>query len=108
GFVALYSLPLLAVGGPPVPTGAWRPLLLGGFLVALQGLLLISALAIYARATTINVVYSARGLWSVALVWVVGPWFGNRERERGAIVFRARLAGAALLLAAIVLVVAMR
>jgi len=107
GFVALYSLPLLFVG-KPVPPGAWRPLLLGGLLVAVQGLLLISALALYSRATTINVVYSARGLWSVTVVWLVGPWFGNRERDQGARVLRARLAGAALLLAAIVIVVASR
>lgn len=108
GFVALYSLPLLAIAGKPVPPGAWRPLLLGAVLVAVQGLLLISSLALFARATTINVVYSARGLWSVALVWIVGHWFGNRERERGGAVFRSRLAGAALLLGAIVLVIAAR
>jgi drug/metabolite transporter (DMT)-like permease len=104
--VGLYSLPLLAVGGKPVPAGAWRPLLLGSLLVAVQGSMLISSLAIFARATTINVVYSARGFWSVPLVWIIGPWFGNRERDQGSAVFRARLAGAALLLAAIVIVVA--
>jgi uncharacterized membrane protein len=108
GLVALYSLPLLLAAGDPVPTGAWRPLLIGSLLVSLNGLLLISSLAFFARATTINVVYSARGLWSIAAVWLVGPWFGNREREQGKSVLRARLAGAALLLAAIVLVVAMR
>ena len=108
GLVALFSLPLLALPSDPVPAAAWRPLLAGGLLGAFQALLLISALALYARATTINVVYSARGLWSVGAVWVLGPWFGNRERERGAAVFRARLAGAALLLGAIVLVIAAR
>jgi drug/metabolite transporter (DMT)-like permease len=106
--VALFSLPLLALPTDPVPAAAWRPLVSGGVLGAVQALLLISALALFARATTINVVYSARGLWSVAAVWVLGPWFGNRERERGAAVFRARLAGAALLLSAIVLVIAAR
>lgn len=105
GFVSLFSLPLLAVAAEPVPSGGWRPLLLGGFLMALQGLLLIGSISFFARATTINVVYSARGLWSVALVWIIGPWFGNRERDQGPAVFRARLAGAALLLGAIVLVV---
>ncbi len=108
GLVAVYSVPLLVLAGDPIPAPAWRPLLAGGVLVSIQALLLISALALFARATTINVVYSARGLWSVAAVWVLGPWFGNRERERGAAVFRARLAGAALLLGAIVLVIAAR
>jgi hypothetical protein len=41
----------------------------------------------------------------VLAVWVVGHWFGNREREQGAAVLRSRLLGAGLLLAAIVLVV---
>jgi drug/metabolite transporter (DMT)-like permease len=111
GFVALYSALPLPLGrkvlGDSVP-GSWRPLLLGGLCLAVQGALLISALALYARATTINVVYSARGLWSVLAVWVVGHWFGNREREHGAAVLRTRLLGAGLLLAAIVLVVLKR
>jgi len=107
GFVALYSVGLLAVR-EPVPAGAWRPLLLGGLFVAVQGALLITSLAVFAKATTINVVYSARGLWSVAVVWAIGHWFGNREREQGAAVLRARLLGAALLVGAIVLVVTAR
>ncbi|HZE99778.1 MAG TPA: EamA family transporter [Planctomycetota bacterium] len=111
GFVAVYSLLLLGLGRRRlggIPPGAWRPLLLGGTAIAVQGLLLITSLALYSRATRINVVYSGRGLWSVLAVWAVGPWFGNREREQGAAVFRARLAGAGLLLAAIVLVVLAR
>ena len=108
GFVALYSLVLLVVGREPVPAGAWRPLLLGGLFVAVQGAMFISSLAVFKKATTINVVYSARGLWSVAVVWAVGHWFGNRERDQGTAVLRARLLGAALLLGAIVLVVARR
>jgi len=108
GFVAFYSVGLLAVGQDPIPAGAWRPLLLGGLFVAVQGALFIGSLAVFAKATTINVVYSARGLWSVAVVWAVGHWFGNREREQGAAVLRARLLGAALLLGAIVLVITAR
>jgi drug/metabolite transporter (DMT)-like permease len=110
GFVALFSMGLLAVGLEPVPEGAWRPLLLGGLFIAVQGALLITSLAVNTKstATTINVVYSARGLWSVAVVWAIGHWFGNRERDQGAAVLRARLLGAALLLGAIVLVVAVR
>jgi drug/metabolite transporter (DMT)-like permease len=108
GFVALYSLILIAIVREPaggMPRGAWRPLLLGGLFIAIQGLLLIGSLALHAKATTINVVYSARGLWSVLAVWWVGHWFGNTERDRGGSVLRTRLFGAALLLVAIVLVV---
>ena len=106
GFVGLYSLALLAISREPVPAGAWRPLVLGGAFVAVQGAMFIGSLAVFAHATTINVVYSARGLWSVVLVWAIGHWFGNRERDQGAAVLRSRLLGAALLLGAIVLVVA--
>jgi len=52
------------------------------------------------------VVYGTRGLWSLALVWWAGRWFGNTERaEAGRRVILARLAGAALLLAAVALAV---
>jgi drug/metabolite transporter (DMT)-like permease len=111
GFVALYSVLPFAWRRDHLgvaPLGSWRPLLLAGLCLAVQGALLISSLALYAQATTINVVYSARGLWSVLAVWVVGHWFGNRERELGGAVFRARLVGAGLLLAAILLVVVRR
>ncbi len=107
-FVALYSLALIPFFHAPlraVPRPAWRPLLCGGALIATQGILLISSLSIYGQATSINVAYSARGLWSVLAVWWLGHWFENKERERGAGVLRWRLLGALLLLAAIVLVV---
>ena len=108
GFTALYSLLLAGlfhrmIGG--VPRAAWRPLLWGGGFIAIQALGLIGAVAVYGRATTLNVVYSARGLWSVLAVWGVGHWFGNRERERGSAAFRGRLIGAGLLMAAILLAV---
>lgn len=111
GCVALYSLAYLALFrkrlGPMVP-GAGRPLVLGAGLMAIQAVLLIGAIGYYAKATPINVVYSARGLWSVLAVWWVGPWFGNREREAGAAALRGRLLGAALLLSAILLAVLAR
>ena len=106
--VAAYTILYVAVFRVPlghVPREARRPLFLGGFFMAFQGVLLISAVAVFNRATTINVVYSARGLWSVLAVWGVGHWFGNRERDRGAAVLRARLVGAGLLLAAVTLAV---
>lgn len=106
-FVALYSLALIPFFHAPlraVPRPAWRPLLCGGTLIATQGIMLMSSLSIYGQATAINVVYSARGLWSVVAVWCFGHWFGNTERERGASVLGWRLFGALLLMAAIVLV----
>jgi drug/metabolite transporter (DMT)-like permease len=107
GFVAIYAIglvprfpaPLKAVAG-----GAW-PWLIGGSLVmAVQSLLFVSAVAYYGHATTANVIYSSRGLWSVVVVWLVGHWFRNAEQQVGSGILRWRLIGSALMLAAIALV----
>jgi drug/metabolite transporter (DMT)-like permease len=82
----------------------WRVLSLGGMLLALQAVILITTLAKFGDATAVNVIYSMRGLWSVAAVWFLGHWFGNRERAIGGESMRWRLIGAALLSAAVVLV----
>jgi O-antigen ligase len=50
------------------------------------------------------VLYSSRGLWSVLAVWLVGHWFANREQHHGARVLVWRFIGAALLMAAILIV----
>ncbi len=107
GFVALFSaafVPLFHAPLRTVPRAAW-PWLLGGCLfIGLQSLIFVSALARFGGATTANVLYSSRGLWSVVAVWAIGHWFKNREQQLGARVLRWRLAGAALMMAAIVLV----
>jgi drug/metabolite transporter (DMT)-like permease len=108
GMTALATLALAAVLPPAwrrVPQGAGRSLACGAALLSMQALLLIGAIAWLGRATSINVVYSARGLWSVLAVWLLGARFGNREREQGPAVFRARLLGAACLTAAVALAV---
>lgn len=82
---------------------AWPWLIAGAALMALQAVLLTGALAVFGDATAINVVYSARGLWAVAAVMVVGHWFRNEERLLGPSVLRARLCGAAVMTIAIVI-----
>lgn len=84
---------------------AWRWLVPGSLLMVLNNAAFAFTLARWRDATAANVVYSSRGLWSVALVWVVGHWFGNRERHAGGAAMTSRLVGAALMVAAIVLVV---
>ena len=81
-----------------------RPWLLGGALfMALQALFLISTLAVFGDATAVNVVYSARGLWSIAIVWLIGHWFGSHEQHLGTTILRLRLLGAAVMTTAIII-----
>ena len=64
----------------------------------------VSSISIYRQVTSANVLYSSRGLWSVA-VCAIGHWFANREQQLGARVLAWRLIGAVLLMAAILMVV---
>ena len=88
-----------------VAIGAWPWLLMASALLGTQSIIFVSTLAIHGKATAANVVYASRGLLSVAMVWLVGHWFANQEQHLGPRIMRWRLAGAALMLAAIVLVV---
>jgi drug/metabolite transporter (DMT)-like permease len=106
-FVALYSCSTVPKFPSPlwtIPRPAWRWLIGGSLVLAVQALLFISSVAYFRNATAANVVYGSRGLWSVILVWCVGHWFGNQERQLGSAVFHWRLLGAALMLVAIALV----
>ena len=98
-FVPLFREPLSAVSRP-----AWPWLLGGTVALAVQSAVFVSTLAVFGNVTAANVVYSSRGLWSVVAVWLVGHWFVNREQQLGAGVLRWRLAGAALMMGAIALV----
>jgi drug/metabolite transporter (DMT)-like permease len=75
----------------------------GSILLAVQGMMFISAVSLYRQATTANVFYSSRGLWSVVGVWAVGHWFANREQHLGAGVLAWRLVGALMLMLAILM-----
>ena len=109
GAAAVMSLALWPLFEGPLtgfPRPAWRPLLLGSVLIGVQALLLTRTLGLYPDTTRINVVYNSRGLWSVVAVWLVGHWWGNTERHAGRAVLAWRMAGAVLLLGAIVVAVA--
>lgn len=109
GTVAVLSLGLLpGVGGAVlrVPRRAWPWLVASAVLTAGQAVLITGSIAKWGDATGVNVVYSLRGLWGILLVWVVGHWFGNAERQTaGRRVLTARLVGALLIVAAVGLVV---
>jgi drug/metabolite transporter (DMT)-like permease len=98
-FIPLFKSPTQAIGGK-----GWRALLMGGALIALQAVLLVSTLARFGDAVAVNIIYGLRGMWSVLAVWLVGHWFASREASVGPEAMRSRLAGAALLSAAVVLI----
>lgn len=100
GFIPFFRGSLREITAP-----TWRWLAPGAVLLAANNAAFAYTLAQWHDATAANIVYSSRGLWSVVLVWVVGHWFGNQERHAGRGAMLSRLAGAALMVAAIVLVV---
>lgn len=87
-----------------IPRNIWQPLGLGSVLLGVQALLFVYSLSKFGRATALNIAYSSRGVWSVVLVWAIGHWFQNEERDAGHQVMFSRLAGAALVLVAVALV----
>lgn len=98
-FVPFFSAPLSAM-----PAAAWRWVGPGALLLAVNNAGVVLAIMLVGSATVVNIIYSARGLFSVLLVWLIGHWFTNDEKHRGGRVLRLRLAGAGLMVAAIVLV----
>ena len=107
GFVAVFSVVLVPFFHAPlsaIPRVAWPWLMSGCLFIGFQSLVFVMTIAKFRNATSANVVYSSRGLWSVVAVWAVGHWFANRERQLGAGVLRWRLIGAALMMVAIILV----
>ena len=98
-FVPFFHAPLTAM-----PAAAWRWVGPGALLLALNNAGVVLAIMLVGSATVVNIIYSVRGLFSVLLVWLIGHWFTNEEKDLGGRVLRLRLAGAGLMVAAIVLV----
>ena len=104
---ALYSLALLPLVRKPrfaFPWSTHKWLLAGGMVFGVQSLLLTAVIGLYGQVTLVNIVFSSRGLWNFALIWFLGHWFSNTEREMGRGVMGRRLVGAGLMFAAIVIV----
>lgn len=99
GFIPRFRAPLAAIPHP-----AWPWLLIGSVGLGVQSMLFVSSVAKWGQATPANVLYSSRGLWTVLLVWVFGHWVKSREQHLGRRVLVWRLAGAILMMSAIVLV----
>lgn len=90
---------------PPKGVFARNALLAGCLLQAGQNLIMSLVLRFHGHATSVNVVYSSRCVWSVALAWATARWVGGMEDRLPARLLWMRLGGAGLLLAAICLVV---
>jgi drug/metabolite transporter (DMT)-like permease len=99
GLVPLFRQPLKAITRKALP---W--VLGGSFLLAFQAMMMGVRLSFFGEATTANIFYSGRGLWSLILVFAVGRYFGLKEAGNGGTVVVWRSAGAVLLTGAILLV----
>lgn len=78
--------------------------LAGSAFCAMPGLCMGLALGRYGHAPEVNVVYSTRAIFSIGIVWLLGRHIGNIEHTAGRTVLLRRLAGALILLVAIVLI----
>lgn len=82
-----------------------RFLLPGTILFAMQSICIVLAIAVFGDAARVNVVYALRGLWGVVLAWLVARRWGGAEAELQRPLLLARLAGAGMLTAAVILVI---
>lgn len=97
-FVVLAAMTPLLGSTPPAPPVAKKRLLIGGAVIGFQAPLVIMLIGLFGQATLINILYATRTIWSVA----VDAWKGEGNAREYWI---ARLSGAMLLLAAIVLAI---
>jgi uncharacterized membrane protein len=110
--IGLFSLAAIPASAPatfriPKPSRPW--VIWGSLLLAAQGMAMGIALAFFNDPTGVNIIYSTRGMWSLALVWFAGSWFGNPERSSaGPRAMAWRFAGTSLITAAVILAVIAR
>ena len=97
-FVVLAAMTPLLGSTPPAPAVAKKRLLIGGAVIGFQAPLVIMLIGLFGQATLINILYATRTIWSVA----VDAWKGEGNARE---YWVARLSGAVLLLAAIVLAI---
>ncbi len=107
-FTALFSGVLIPYFEGPLrslPKASYLWIGLGGVSMALECIFYCYALARYNDPALVNILYSSRGVWSVALVWLFGKQLGNDESAQGKGVMVRRLLGSALLFVSIWIVI---
>ncbi|MCA9061778.1 MAG: hypothetical protein KDA96_01885 [Planctomycetaceae bacterium] len=84
-------------------SGAMKWIVAGTMLMAVQALGMSISLSAFGHAAQINIVYALRGLWGVILTWLLARHLGGNEATLGSRTMQLRLAGAVLLMAAVVI-----
>lgn len=102
--LSLVLIPLFREGVRDIPRNAWAWLGAASGLMALQAVILNVALGHFKHATSFNVIYGSRGLWSILLIWGFGHLVANRELQGDHHVFIRRVTGATLLLVAVFMI----
>lgn len=97
--VPFFSAPL-----HKIDRAAGRWVVAGAVALSVQSLGIALAVGVFGDATSVNIVYSSRGLFSVVAVWLIGHWFHATEQHEAAGVLGFRLTGAALMVSAVLLV----
>jgi len=104
GLLTVALLPLTRGRWADLPRNAVSSLAIGAAFIAGQAMVLIWAIGYYENAAAANVVYGSRGLWGIVFVYLIGSRFDNIElTARHPKVIAARLAGAVLIITAIIL-----
>lgn len=80
-----------------------KPMMIGSLLIAVQAISMSYALGQYGDAARVNIVYALRGLWAVALAWLLARAFGGAEARHSTAIMLLRLAGAVLLTLSVVI-----
>ena len=78
--------------------------MLGSSAIALQSMFIAMVIAYIGEATSVNVVYSLRGLWSVLVITFFGAYFDNTEGDMPLKYKVYRIAGAIVMTIAVLLV----
>ncbi len=91
----------------PVPGGEEvRSLLLGSLFMAVQFALFVSVLSLFSEAPQANILYATRGLWSIALLFVLNRLGqGHHMEHAGTGTIVQRFVGAGLLFVAVIVTV---
>jgi len=103
--LSLGLLPLAKRPAAPPKPGRCRWLVPGVALMAAQAMVLVWTIGEWEDATTANVVYASRALWSVLLVAALGGVMRDREGMTGRAAVLRRAAGAVVMTAGVALAV---